>query len=631
MGASVGVFMDHLSPDLKEAVELTQKMKSTISEHDSTLLERETSKVFKKHGAIIQTLTSRTKAQLKRTIEAHGKAPEDIYKTIGGNNNYALFMKQLHMSKQDIEMENLKNSSKVELYDEEMLVNIIGTSSNKELKLFCEMYSREKGTDLWDVFASKLKPDSQLQKFLKLVCKCDRDEAKNHDSLLAAEQAAEIHKAGAARLIGCDEDLIFKILTRSSRAQCAAIADSYLMQFHIKFERAINMKFKGNCGKLLLLYVLPLPNAIISCIHAYEDRMLIDKVAIISMVSKYDKDVLAQVDAAAEKMYEKNLIGIVQRGLSGNLLRAVQGWIENPSPDKGYERVTELFIETQQVLGRSLDELIKKDEFQNRLLFLVRKEHEELENFMRANRIKFIANTASSPTDRLNLSAISTMDSFDAHHIQNALHPPATREILNKYSMKEPEERTGTDYQTKYVALQKYFKAYFTTFDSANVGYFPEEEFWEIMKKLPLEALGLNDAEVEQMSTWCEWVQDGRIHYHEAVFELADSMITSIEGKCEGETDVMKVLEVLSKHKPLKKAASEAKVGRHGSVQQISAVPDYFMQYLYDTFFAYDLDNNGYLCKKELDLVLPVLNLGMVYTDFIPDVVSFGDMFTFFY
>lgn len=619
MGASVGVLMDKLNPDLKDAVEMIQKQKNTIAEYDSALLDRETSKVFKKHGKIVQTLTSRTKAQLKRTIVLKGRAPEDIYKIVGGNNNYALFMKQLHMSKQEIEMENLRNSSKTELYDEEMLINIIGTSSNKELKLFCEAYAKEKGADLWDVFTSKLKPDSQLQKLLKLSCKCDRDETKNSDALLAAEQAAEIHKAGAARLIGCDDDLIFKILTRCSRAQCAAIADAYLMQYHIKFERAINMKFKGNCSKLLLLYVLPLPAAIVSCIQTYGDRMLIDKVAIISMVSKYDKDTLAQVDIAAEKMLEKSLVQVVQRGLSGNLLNAVQGWVENPSPDKGYERVTELFIETQLVFGphgRTIEELLKKDEFQQRLLFLVNKEQEELTSFMNANRIKF------NPTDRLDLRAIQTMDSFDAHHSLDAVKAPDVKEVLNKYSMKQPAERAGADYETKYQALQKYFKSYFTTWDTANTGSFPEEEFWEIMKKLPLEKLGLNDAEVEQMSTWCEWVQEGRIHYHEAVFELADSMITSIEGKCEGETDVMKVIDELSKLQVLKKAPSEPKVGRHGSVAQLTAVPDYFLQYLYDTFFAYDFDNNGFLCQSELNTVLPVLNLGMTYSDFLPDAVS---------
>lgn len=581
------------------------------------MLDRETAKVFKKHGKIIKTLTSRTKAQLKRTIAIKNKTPEDIYKITGGNNNYAMFMKQLHMTKQEIEMENLKTSSKTELYDEEMLVNIIGTSSNKELRLFCEAYEKEKGSSLKDVFIAKTKPESQLQRFVTMCFSFDRDESKNVDNNLAAEQAAEIHKAGAARLLGCDEDLIFKILINSSRAQCAAIADSYLTQHHIKFERAINMKFKGNCAKLMLLWALPLPSAIITCIHTYEDRMIIDKVAIISMVSKYDKDTLSQVDIAAEKIFEKNLIGIVQRGLSGNLLKAVTGWIENPSPDKGYERVTELFIETQESMGRSLADLLKKDEFQQRLLFLVKKEQEELEKFMKENRIKF------NPEDKLDLrmlNSLHSMDSFDAHHAgANKNHED---KALNKYSVKDPEVRGGKEYEDKYKALQGYFKSYFASFDPANRGHFAEDEFWDLVKKLPLGMLGLTEAEVDNMSNWCEWVIDDKIQYHEAIFEFADSILTSIEAKTAGETDVLMIVAELSKDPRLKKGSSELKVSRHESVETLSAVPDYFLQYIYDTFYAYDFDNNGYLCIEELEALLPVLNIGLLHSDFIATRVS---------
>jgi Ca2+-binding EF-hand superfamily protein len=611
MGASVGVFLDQMTPDLKEAIELAEKQKYTIAEYDAAMLDREMSKVFKKHGKIIKTLTSRTKAQLKRTLTVKNRVPDDIYRIVGGNNNYAMFMKQLHMSKHEIEMENLKASSKTELYDEELLINIVGTSTNKELKAFCELYARDKGTSLSDVFVAKTKPDSQLQRFIALCWKFDRDEGKTIDEKLAAQQAADIHKAGAARLLGCDEDLIFKILTTNSRAQCAAIADQYLTQFNMKFERAINMKFKGNCSKLMLLWALPIPTAIITCIHSYEERMIIDKVAIMSMVSKYDKDVLAQVDIAAEKTYEKNLLGIVQRGLSGNLLKAVQEWIENASPDKGYERVTELFLENQQSFGRTLEELLKNSEFQQRLLFLVKKDNEEVERYMKDNRIKF------NPHDKLDLRAlgsIGTMDSFDAHH---SVDSKKDGSVINKYSVKQPEERATTEYDKKYKALQNYFKSFFSGYDKKNVGIFDEKEFWSIMKELPLETLGLTEHEVDSMAEFSEWVLDGKVNYHEAIFELSDSVITFIESKRSGESDVLAVVAELTKDEALGKGKSERKIARHESVEEISDVPDYFLQYIYDTFYAYDFDNNGYLCQAELDAVLPVLNIGMTHADFL--------------
>ena len=623
MGASVGVFLDQMSPELREAIEYSEKQKYTIAEYDSAMLDRETAKIFKKHGKIIKTLTSRTKAQLKRTISIKGKVPDDVYKIIGGNNNYSLFMKQLHMTKQEIEMENLKNSSKTELYDEEMLVNIVGTSTNKELKLFCELYEKEKGTSLSDVFISKTKPESQLQRFIAKCWTFNRDESKNIDVELANKQAIEIHKAGAARLLGCDEDVIFSILITNSRLQCSAIADSYLSQFNMKFERAINMKFKGNCAKLMLLWSLPIPSAIITCIHSYEERMLLDKIAIISMISKYDKDVLAQIDISSEKIYDKNLISIIQRGLSGNVLKAVTNWIENPSPDKGYERVSEIYIENQLNYNKTIkfEHLLKKEEFQNRLLFLIKKESEEIDNYMKNNRIKF------NPEDKLDLkqlTTVNTMDSFDAYHCKNNNNNEINKiqkEIINKYSIKDPEERTGKNYEEKYQGLQTYLKAYFAIYDKTNIGSFSEHEFWEIMKKLPLEELGLTNSDIEAMTQWSEWVSEERVNYHEAIFELADSIITSIENKTNGNTNVLEIIEILYQNNKLVKGSSEQKIGLNKEIIAVSNVPDYFLQYIYDTFYAYDFDNNGYLCIEELNSVLPVLNLGMTYTDFIPNEV----------
>eukprot|EP00286_Rhodomonas_abbreviata_P026189 CAMPEP_0181299160 /NCGR_PEP_ID=MMETSP1101-20121128/6185_1 /TAXON_ID=46948 /ORGANISM="Rhodomonas abbreviata, Strain Caron Lab Isolate" /LENGTH=186 /DNA_ID=CAMNT_0023404265 /DNA_START=85 /DNA_END=643 /DNA_ORIENTATION=- len=186
-----------MNAELKEIVEMTEKIKFTIAEYDSALIDRENAKVFKKHGKIIKALTSRTKAQNLRTITMKKKTPDDIYQIVGGNNNYAKFMKMLFMSKQDIEMENLKATGKADLYDEEMLVNIIGTSSAKEVKELDELFKKEKETTLAQMFESKTKEGSHLQKFVAFVSNI----TKSADDDLAIKQANEIHKAGASRLL----------------------------------------------------------------------------------------------------------------------------------------------------------------------------------------------------------------------------------------------------------------------------------------------------------------------------------------------------------------------------------------------------------------------------------------------
>mmetsp|Transcript_98 Transcript_98/g.167 ORF Transcript_98/g.167 Transcript_98/m.167 type:complete len:752 (-) Transcript_98:341-2596(-) len=626
MGAAASAAnVDQLTPELRECMEANEKMKFTISEYDSAMLDRETTKVFKKHGKIIKTLTSRTKAQNKRTLTVKKKSPEDIYNIVGGNNNYAKFMKMLFMSKAEIEMEVLK-ANKADLYDEEFLINVIGTSSSKELKAFDALYTKEKGESLLQVFEQKLKPDSQIQKFVGMILMNERDESKTVDADLAAKQADEIHKAGAARLLGSDDDIIFDILINANRAQCAQITDQYLSQHHMKFERAINMKFKGNCGKLMILWAQPLPNAVVSCLNAYQDRMLVDKVAVISMVAKYDKEFLAQADIASEKMFEKNLIGMVQRGLSGNLLKAVTEWIENPSPDKGFERVLELFLDSQVQQGRSLEELLKKDEFQARLLFLQKKEKEELEKYMKENRIKF------NPEDKFDLKSLIS-DSFDEFHeskkeardskIAAAREagveiPPDSPKELNKYSKKSPKDRNSADYTDKFRSTQGFLQTFFENLDPEEEGSFLVEDFWKYMYKLPLAELGLTEESITGMRDWTEWETDGRVYYNEVLFELADSVLTAIETKEDGNNDVVAVLEALDKSQKLHHHKSEAKIVRNKSVLKVSSVPDYFLEYVYFTLNAFDFDQNGYLSADEFASLLPIMNIGMEVSDFLP-------------
>lgn len=317
MGSSASLYLEKLNPELKEALEEIEKRKLKLIENDVALLDRESSKIFKKHDKIISTLTSRSKSQLKKLIsDSKYSTPDHIYKIIGGNNNYAKFVKMIFMSKQDIEMENILSSSTPE-YDEELLINIIGTSSIKEIRLLDDKYKELKGISLSELFESKTKQGSQLQKLLTYIFKYDRDESKNVNHELATKHAKDIHKAGAAKLMGVDEDLIFDIICKNSRAQCAALSDSYMSQFNIKFERAINMKFKGNSGKLILLWTQQQPVAVMNLVYSFLDRMIVDKYMIISYIAKYDKDFLAHLDTASEKLYDKKLNEILKRGLSG--------------------------------------------------------------------------------------------------------------------------------------------------------------------------------------------------------------------------------------------------------------------------------------------------------------------------
>ncbi len=84
MGASASIVSEGTVPDeFQLMLETVDRQKFKIAEADSLVLNRESTKVFKKHTKIIECLTSRTKHQLKKMYGGSKSNPEDIYKLIG--------------------------------------------------------------------------------------------------------------------------------------------------------------------------------------------------------------------------------------------------------------------------------------------------------------------------------------------------------------------------------------------------------------------------------------------------------------------------------------------------------------------------------------------------------------------
>ena len=133
---------------------------------------------------------------------------ERITLIIGSGNNYSKFISQLFMTKEELDYQSLSTK---DIFDEEGLVNVLGTSSNLEIKLFSDYFFKQRNITLSDYIDSKLKHESPLKEFLKRIIKCNRQESttikeslvsqslfhpnnNNTDKELAFKQATEIHK-----------------------------------------------------------------------------------------------------------------------------------------------------------------------------------------------------------------------------------------------------------------------------------------------------------------------------------------------------------------------------------------------------------------------------------------------------
>jgi hypothetical protein len=461
MGAASTVLKEEVPADIYDSLHYCENLKNSIADYDSDMVKNEMLRVFKKHSSIISIITSRTKNQLKRFFKGEKSTPDDIYKLIGSSNTYAWFMKFLFMDKADIENFLLKGSSKGE-YDEEILVNIVGTSSDKELVAFCDVYEKTRQSTVANLVESKAQKDSPFQRLMLRILSERRNESTEVKTELLELQVKQLHKAGAAKLVGVDENVFFDILLGSSRAHCAALAEEYLHTHNIKLERAINMKFKGNCAKLLLLLVLPLPIAVATYLIELESRILLDKMAIVAVLAKYDKDFLVHVSKACEAAQKKTLLETVQRGLSGNLYKAVEGWIDNSTPDKGYERILENFLEYKRQEGIKLKDIERDSSNQKKCRFLIEKQSEELKKFVEENKIRIIdsASPQKPTTYTVGSVELSNMTSFVKFQQEN---PEQARKV-NRYSLRASSS-DGKDYDNKAKHVRTFLQHHFEKFD----------------------------------------------------------------------------------------------------------------------------------------------------------------------
>ncbi len=675
MGAAASVVKDSIPENLKPLYDLCHRWKLLIADLDAKLIDAESKKMFKGHNNIIQELTARSKPQIKLMLDNFPESGKNLDTLLEAGNHYAGFIKLLAKPKAEIEIESLKAGKDI---DEELLVNILGTSTIADIEKLNTLFMEEKTYSIGDHFASKCKDESLLKKFVARIMQLDRDESKDVDMDLVMKQVDILHRAGASRLVGVDEDPIIEILSSASRTQCAAINDYYQEKYRMKLERAINIKFKGNCGKLMVLWTQPLPISVITCIGYLSQKMLVDKMAIGQLVARFDKDFWQQAEEACPKLGHKSLSEVLGKCVSGTYHKALAGWVESATPDKGYERILELYTTNKFPNGVSnLEAAIEKDTI-DKFHFLLMKQAQELKHFMIAHKVKVeaadLAILAKNPptlaasagnshaassrsltktvstvsVGQVSVSALSVDHDHDDHEEVEPLAPsppkplasasaakPVAQEVHTKFGAKVNPKDTA-EHEAKAKKVYNYLVEVMEAKDPEGEGFFPEQQFWEIVKTLPLDDLGMTEEEIDGIREWSEWEIDGNIYYYETLFELSESMIAAIESKVGGDTDVHRVIESTStktKKKPDEKPAELSKASSRKSViansndfagilekkastlNQFPSIPLYVRQYIMDTITAFDLDLNGHITEEEIVALLQVINIPSLTTE----------------
>jgi hypothetical protein len=420
MGAAASTLPEALKGEFQEKLESIEGFKKKIAAFDASVVEGEASKMFKTHNKIIDNLTSRTKKQLSLVMNEFPNCKIQLEAIAAAGNLYANFIVKAAQSKEELQMESIKAMGD---YDEELLISIIGMSTINEITALDRLFQQAKSMSLHGLFQSKIKPGSSLYILIDYIFQLNRDESKETNEELAISQAETIYQNTSAKQAHIDEDAVFIILSRVSRHQCQLINSKFQEKYKMKLERAINLKFKGNISKLLSLWTMPIPAAVSYWCNQLLQKMFVDKNKLLHFIAHFDKDMWVTADIACKEQNNNNKnTSIAEKlksgGISGTLLQVMKGWIENPTPDKGFEKIFEMYLagkiphyeDGSLDFIRATSNATTSQELRTKIHFILDKEITEIQLYMEEHKIRSMEETSTRKS--ASSSAFSFSKSF---------------------------------------------------------------------------------------------------------------------------------------------------------------------------------------------------------------------------
>ena len=144
-----------------------------------------------------------------------------------------------------------------------ILMEILSTRTNGELRAAAAAYAAaQDGASLQERIQEETGGFGKADygRWCDALVEFNREEGLGAvDAARAEAQADELYEAGAAKMMGCDEQVFIDILTKASEGQCAAIAAAY--EAHEDTNRSlaedVKKKFSGDLEFAVLARVLP--------------------------------------------------------------------------------------------------------------------------------------------------------------------------------------------------------------------------------------------------------------------------------------------------------------------------------------------------------------------------------------
>ena len=665
MGSAASTNAAMFPEDIRKTYQDSEQIKDQIAQRDAVFIRQQASQAWKNHKQIISALTQRTKSQLQRVACIYEKMRDDSYTKpayieirdmLGGT--YGEFMSLLLQKRETINIELLDVAFKSIGCDECLVADVLCACSKAEMIETQTHYDASRDTSLQEMIRTKCLEKSSFQRFVQCILTTKRNDEDVFDDTEALAQMEALHAQGVAGT-SRDEDAIFRGLSTASRTQCDLISRHYERVYQCTLGEALSKMFVGSVQRALLLWISPLLASMASLFYLSLHSTVVDFDLTCHLATKYNKSSLQAAVVVYKTLYEEDLVERLGKKLTGNFKKSVIAWLTSATYDGGAESKIEAMVEES---GGDLTKLLADPAKLSRLRELVEEEKAASEKQITAmeaadkssmkNGPALAKSSAAqetpapappsaqdtAPPVAPGLAALSraasTIQAADAKDsetngdgggqegaggggaqaiaalvVDDDDDSPNKEEQLALFS--SPSRRRELGYEEKFKLICDYLLERFKQDDLDDSGTLDSAEFWTTLRHLNV---GYTDEELAAIEKWVDYDGDGSITYAEVVNELADNLILVIEAS--GRTVEDKVAELWEQNKmeleTLWNEYNDWQTRQEGAGEQ--DLSPSLIQYLKDSFDAFDIDKNGLLDIDEFWQILTTV-LGLTEGD----------------
>ncbi|KAG5181096.1 Anxa6 protein [Tribonema minus] len=300
---------------------------TVIAVVDAVAIRRACKGIGTKDKALIEVLCARSKDHLKRVnAYYHSLFGTSLLAEVHDETTgyYRQLMEYALMPTDDLDAMVVKQACDGLGTDETLLVEALAPLSNSRMIALKAKFEAKYGQPLIDRMNSEL--SGTLRTVIVALLRAVRDEGSAVDSELAANQAEQLHAAGAGRL-GTDEETFISILTRASFEQVQAIKAAYERAQGASLESAIRSESRGDAENALLA-LLRTPHAGYAAALKRAFRGLgTDDAAVARALGSNDKPDVARIADIYLENFGQTLVEALKEELSGSFRLAAVTWV----------------------------------------------------------------------------------------------------------------------------------------------------------------------------------------------------------------------------------------------------------------------------------------------------------------